>query len=106
MIDFVKLFIDEDAAIHTKEWLRTVKKSRSWRVYQMLTRIQAINDLIPFMPILFGGEDPVPRFLDQELQVILQNSGPKAWKDKQIEANFCPTSLVSQSQYYKALRFK
>ena len=78
MLDFVKLYVDEDAALHTKEWLRTVKKPRSWRVHQMLARIQTINDLIPFMPIPSGGEDPVPKFSDQELQVILQNSGPKA----------------------------
>ena len=59
MIDFIKLFVDEDAALHTKEWLRTVKKPRSWRVHQMMTRIQAINDLIPYMPIPSGGEDPI-----------------------------------------------
>ena len=103
-IDFVRLYVDEDAALHTKEWLRTVEKPRSWRVHQMLSRIQAINDLIHYMPIPAGGEDPVPRFSDQELQVILQNSGPKAWRDKQIEANIRPTSLASQSLYYEGLR--
>ena len=29
MIDFIKLYVDEDAALHTKEWLRNVKKPRS-----------------------------------------------------------------------------
>ena len=69
----------------------------------MLARIQAINDLIPFMTILYEGEDPVPQFSEQELQVTFQNSGPKVWRDKQIEANIRPTPLVSQSLYYKAL---
>ena len=29
MIDFIKLFVDEDTVLHTKERLRTVKKTRS-----------------------------------------------------------------------------
>ena len=104
LLDFTKLYVDEDAALHTKEWLRNVKKPRLWRVHKMLSRIQTINDLIPFMPIPYGGEDTVPRFSDQELQVILQNSGPKSWRDKQVEANIRPTSLASQSLYYEGLR--
>ena len=82
VIDFVKLYVNEDAALHTKEWLRSVKKPRSWRVHQMLSQIQVINDLIPFITIPSGGEDPVPQFSDQELQVIMQNSGPKSWRDR------------------------
>ena len=50
----------------------------------MLSRIQAINDLIQYMLIPAGGEDLIPQFTHQELQVILRNSGPKSWRDKQV----------------------
>ena len=71
----------------------------------MLSHIQSINHLIGLMPTPTGGEDLILNVVDQDLQVLLCNSGSKAQKDKQVKENIRSTSLTGQSLYSVTLQF-
>ena len=101
---FILKFMTRDVSLDTKEYLRQVKKPRKWTVQQTITRLQILNNLIEYMPSPEEGEAQIPKFSDAELRVVLQNCGPKSWKDSQVKAAYRPSNLTEQTQYFEGLR--